>query len=55
MNIPKNWKDDPIRPHHRGWTPVSASYKTHTVLLIYTVKSGQSLGSDIGKKNMHKK
>ena len=29
---------------------LSASYNTHIVLLIYTVKSGQSLGSDIGKK-----
>ena len=27
-----------------------ASYKTPAVLLIYTVKSGKSLGSDRGKK-----
>jgi hypothetical protein len=26
-----------------------------TVLLIYTVKSGKSLGSDRGKKTLHKK
>jgi hypothetical protein len=29
---------------------VPASYKTATVLLIYTVKSGKSLGSDRGNK-----
>jgi hypothetical protein len=29
---------------------VPASYKTPTVLLIYTIKSGKSLGSDRGKK-----
>ena len=29
---------------------VPASYKTLAMLLIYTVKSGKSLGSDRGKK-----
>jgi hypothetical protein len=37
-----------------GWA-VPASYKTPVVLLIYTVKSGKSLGSDRGKKNIGKK
>jgi hypothetical protein len=33
----------------------SASYKTPAVLLIYTVKSGTSLGSDRGKNFFCKK
>jgi hypothetical protein len=33
-----------------GWTEVLAKYKIPPVLLIYTVKSGKSLGSDRGKK-----
>jgi len=35
----------------REWQAVSASYKTPAVLLVYTVKSGKSLGSDRGKKS----
>ena len=44
--ITKMCNIDPIK---NGGEPC-ASYKTPTVLLIYTVKSGKSLGSDRGKK-----
>jgi len=44
--ITKRSNTDPTKT---GGEPC-ASYKTPTVLLIYTVKSGKSLGSDRGKK-----
>ena len=34
----------------REWSAVSVSCMTSAVLLVYTVKSGKSLGSDRGKK-----
>jgi len=42
----KPWVNSDVR---EGYA-VPASYKTPRVLIIYTVKSGKSLGSDRGKK-----
>ena len=42
---------DPTKnPGAREGQAVTASYKTPSVLLVYTVKSGISLDSDRGKK-----
>ena len=51
----KTKKDEQHKPYQKpgvnpGEGQAFPSYKTPTVLLIYTVKSDKSLGSDRGKK-----
>jgi len=44
-----------VNPGAREGYAVRVSYKTPAVLLIYTVKSGKSIGSDRGNKHLRKK
>ena len=43
-------KKSGLKSGAREWSFIFVSYMTPAVLLVYTVKSGKSIGSDRGKK-----
>jgi hypothetical protein len=55
MNNTDPTKKPGVNPGAREGYAVRVSYKTPAVLLIYTVKSGKSIGSDRGNKHLRKK